>query len=125
MPPAAKNPKYALEKWYSTFIEKTVDDIDVNDVYRMIGQNVLIDLGVEKAIQFLKEDPLAGELYDGQFLELLYELDRSVYADKVETLTELTTSIMDNLDDLGWIGEEDAKEYTDLLEKFIKKLGQN
>lgn len=58
-------------------------------------------------------------------MELLYKLDRSVYADKVETLTELTTSIMDNLDDLGWIGEEDAKEYTDLLEKCIKKLSQN
>jgi hypothetical protein len=68
-------PEYALDKWYTRLINKTADEIDLEDVSRMLTQNVFIDLGIKKAMEILSEDPIAGVFYDGQLLELLSAVD--------------------------------------------------
>ena len=40
-------PEYALDKWYARLINKTADEIDLEDVSRMLTQNVFIDLGIK------------------------------------------------------------------------------
>ena len=75
---------YPLQKWYNQLIEKTIAEITVEDVLRMIRQKEFTNLAVSKAINFLKEDVFVGELYEGELLEKVSEMDSSFlisYAD--------------------------------------------
>lgn len=116
-----KESEYPLDQWYNRLINKREDQIDLEDVSRMLSQNVFIDLGIKKAVEFLTDDPLAGEMYDGHLLKLLY----SIELDQFEDLSQLRSSLQDinrNLSNIEWADEEDQEEYTELLTNFMEKL---
>lgn len=112
--------KYALEQWYSTFVEKSVDEIDITDICRMLGQDVLVELAVEKALEILKEDPLAGTSYDGQLMELLYSLDDIQLGRNEKMIEKLLDEINENLDRSEFFSQEDYEEYVDCYGDFKK-----
>lgn len=110
-----------MDKWYARLINKTADEIDLEDVSRMLSQNVFIDLGIKKAMEFLSEDSIAGVFYDGQLLELL----SAVNLDTVKDLSQLKLllhKINNNLSNLDWSSEEDQIEYNELLTNFLNKI---
>jgi len=113
--------EYTLDIWYNKLINKTVGEIELVDVTRMLSQNVLINLGIKKAMDILFDDPLAGEMYEGQLLELLYSIDLNKFEDlsQLKLLLQKISAILPNLD---WFDEEDQKEYRDLLINFVKKI---
>ncbi|MGG4193017.1 contact-dependent growth inhibition system immunity protein [Paenibacillus jamilae] len=113
--------EYTLDIWYNKLINKTVGEIEVVDVTRMLSQNVLINLGIKKAMDILFDDPLAGEMYEGQLLELLYSIDLNKFEDlsQLKLLLQKISAILPNLE---WFDEEDQKEYRDLLINFVKKI---
>ncbi|MEX3620632.1 contact-dependent growth inhibition system immunity protein [Paenibacillus glucanolyticus] len=113
--------EYALDKWYARLINKTADEIDLEDVSRMLSQNVFIDLGIEKAMEILSEDPIAGVFYDGQLLELLSAVDLDNVKDLFQ-LKLLLQKINNNLSNLDWSSEEDQIEYNELLTNFLNKI---
>ncbi|MEK4663629.1 contact-dependent growth inhibition system immunity protein [Paenibacillus sp. SAF-068] len=111
-----------LDHWYDRLINKKVSELDLEDVSRMLGQHVLIDLGIEKAIEILSEDPLAGEMYDGHLLKLLYSIETNNFRD-LSQLKRLLQTIKRDLSQFEWADEEDQEEYAELLELFLKKVG--
>lgn len=113
--------QYALDNWYSQFINKSVDDINVQDISRMLSQNILIDLGIEKAIEMLRSDPLSGEKYEGHLLEVLYSVE-TYDSENTKKIRLLLYEIKEELFTLEWGCNEDREEYNDLLTKFINKL---
>ncbi|TCS96767.1 contact-dependent growth inhibition system immunity protein [Hazenella coriacea] len=120
-----REPKYALEQWYSRLAEKSVDEIDINDICRMLGQDILVEIAVEKAIEMLKVDPLAGWSYDGQLIELLYSLDDTKLGKSKKTIEDLLHKINENLDENEFICPQDYEEYMVLLRRFQDKLKSN
>ena len=72
-----------MQKWYNQLIEKTIAEITVEDVLRMIRQKEFTNLAVSKAINFLKEDVFVVELYEGELLEKLSEMDRQQWNNAV------------------------------------------
>lgn len=114
-------PEYALETWYARLINKTADEIDLEDASRMLSQNVFIDLGIKKAMEILSEDPIAGEFYDGQLLELLSAVDLDEFKD-LSQLKLLLQKINNNLSNLDWSSEEDQIEYNELLTNFLNRI---
>ncbi|NMI07898.1 hypothetical protein HF638_28270 [Paenibacillus sp. SZ31] len=110
-----------LDHWYDRLINKKVSELDLEDVSRMLGQHVLIDLGIEKAIEILSEDPLAGEMYDGHLLKLLCSIETNNFRDVFE-LKKLLQTIQSNLSQFEWADEEDQEEYAELLERFLNKV---
>ncbi|MGG4095922.1 contact-dependent growth inhibition system immunity protein [Paenibacillus lautus] len=114
-------PEYALDKWYDRLINKTVDEIDLEDVSRMLSQNVFIDLGIKRAIEILSEDPIAGVFYDGQLLELLSAVDLDDFKD-LSQLKHLLQKINSNISHLDWSSEEDQTEYSELLTNFMSRI---
>lgn len=86
---ASNEELYPLQKWYNQLIEKTIDEITVADVLRMIRQKKFTDLAMSKAINFLREDVFVGELYEGDLLEKVSEMDSSFlisYADDLKNI---------------------------------------
>lgn len=106
-----------LDHWYDRLINKNVNEIDLEDVSRMLGQHVLIDLGIEKAIEILSEDPLAGEMYDGHLLKLLYTIETNNFRD-LSQLKRILQTIKSSFSQFEWADEEDQEEYAVLLELF-------
>ncbi|MEK3918084.1 contact-dependent growth inhibition system immunity protein [Paenibacillus polymyxa] len=111
-----------LDHWYDRLVNKKVNELDLEDVSRMLGQHVFIDLGIEKAIEILSEDPLAGEMYDGHLLKLLCSIETNNFRD-LSQLKRLLQTIKSNLSQFEWADEEDQEEYAELLELFLKKVG--
>ncbi|MFC9710613.1 contact-dependent growth inhibition system immunity protein [Paenibacillus sp. NPDC056933] len=113
--------EYPLDQWYDRLIDKRIDEIDLEDVSRMLAQNVFMGLGIKKALEILKDDPLAGEMYDGHLLKILYSIELNQFED-LSQLASLLQDINRNLSYIEWADEEDQEEYTELLTNFMKKL---
>ncbi|KAF5063135.1 CDI immunity protein [anaerobic digester metagenome] len=64
---------YPLQKWFNQLIDKQVSEIEVPDVLRMIRQNEFMDIAIPKAVEFLKTNPFAGEMYEGELMKKIVQ----------------------------------------------------
>lgn len=60
-----------LDQWFYELVQKKVTELTILDVSRMLRQNVFLDIAIPAAWNLLSEDPLCGEMYEGQLVELL------------------------------------------------------
>jgi|APHig6443717497_1056834.scaffolds.fasta_scaffold235489_1 hypothetical protein len=116
------NIKCELDKWYISILNKTIEELNVNDVYRMLRQDILIEIAVDKAIKILEENPLEGEMYDGQLLELLYSLHINKYKEYIPKVKDLLIKINSNISSFEWMCDDDFKEYLDVMKRYLEKL---
>ncbi|AJH01440.2 hypothetical protein LF65_04911 [Clostridium beijerinckii] len=111
-----------MDKWYVTLLNKTIEEININDISRMLRQDILIEVAINKSVEILNENPLAGEMYDGQLLELLYSVDINKYKEDIDEVKDILIKIKSNVSSFEWMCDEDFKEYLDVLEKYLKKI---
>jgi len=64
-----------LVNWYNQLIDKSHDGLSIADVCKMIRQDILKDIAVQKAIDLFLNDPYDGEYDDGGLLNVLASLD--------------------------------------------------
>ena len=62
---------FPLEKWFYQMVQKKEKDLTIKDISHMLRQEVYLDLAVPIAWNRIVDDPLCGELYEGQMIELL------------------------------------------------------
>ncbi|MBO0461956.1 hypothetical protein JZO83_09335 [Enterococcus sp. DIV1298c] len=110
--------------WLNKLLNKTEDDIDENDVYTMFSQHEVEELAIKKALEFIINDPLAGELWDGQFLEQLANVSIEKLKKYTKELKELPSHIDQNIDNHLW---DFAFERDEFMEKYeqLKKIISN
>ncbi|TYV55625.1 contact-dependent growth inhibition system immunity protein [Listeria monocytogenes] len=117
---SSDNEKY--NKWLKSLLNKTKDEITEKDVYTMLLQQELEDLAIEKAIEFIKIDPLTGEMWDGQFLEQL----AGIAADKLvaykEELQKLIPYIDIQIKEPLWDFEFEREDFISRYMKFKDKV---
>lgn len=113
---------YALDEWYNTLINKDITELDISDLCRMIKQNIFIELAIDKAIEFLKLNPLEGDVYDGQLLEVLFSVDMEKITEQKEPFKEVLMDVKENIEMDNFMSDEDFYEYKDLVEKFLTKI---
>ena len=115
---------YPLEKWYNQLIDKTIFEITVEDVIRMIRQKQFISLAMSKAIKFLQNDVFIGEAYDGEMLEKISEMDSSLLISYVDDLKNIVQNALDKSVTHEWSynGEED--EFKKIVNSITEKLVQ-
>ncbi len=115
---------YPLEKWYNQLIDKTIFEITVEDVIRMIRQKQFISLAMSKAIKFLQDDVFIGEAYDGEMLEKISEMDSSLLISYVDDLKNIVQNALDKSVTHEWSynGEED--EFKKIVNSITEKLVQ-
>ncbi|MCR6096145.1 hypothetical protein HXA31_07935 [Salipaludibacillus agaradhaerens] len=113
-----------LDEWYNTLINKDVNEIDVFDLCKMIRQNILIDLAVNKATEVLRTNPLEGDVYDGQLIKLLYSIDYKEIKEHTNSLQKILQKVKQTIEIDDFMCEEDYNEYMDLVDNFIVKLNR-
>lgn len=114
--------KCKMDQWYVLLLNKTIKEINIGDIYRMLRQNVLVEIAIPIAFDMLRKDPLIGEMYDGQLLEMLYSVDVNKYGGNIEEVKKTLEEIHNNIDEYEWMSDEDSKSYVEILEKFLEKL---
>lgn len=112
---------HPLQNWYNQLIDKSIDDITVADVLRMLRQAVFPQLAMRKAIEFLKKDSYIGELYEGQLLEKISEIDASWLVEYSDDLKNILNNVRENQRLHVWLDGEDAEDFNRIIESIYAK----
>lgn len=113
---------YALNEWYNTLLNKDRTELDITDLCRMIQQNIFIEVAIDKAVEVLKHNPLEGDVYDGQLVEVLFSVDMDKIIEQREPLKEVLLDVRDIVEIDHFMSVEDFNGYHDLVKKFLTKI---
>lgn len=70
-----KNECSSLDEWFSGILDISLDKLDVGDVARAIRQELFLTEVLPRAEAILRQDPLAGEDYEGQLISSIASLN--------------------------------------------------
>lgn len=116
------NAEFPLEIWHNEVIKKTPDELSLADISRMIRQKVFLDTAIPKAVAILKEDPFSGDMFTGQLLENLLELDSKYYLDYKSDLKLVIKEAERSANDYPWGYPKEKDEYFELIKTLKKSL---
>ena len=113
---------YPLQEWFNTILEKTEDELTIADVCRMLRQRMCSKCAMKRAVDLLREDPFAGEIYEGQLMSTLYGSKEKYlclfYADILPILENAEILSLSH----KWANEEEKPEYLKIAEAFKQKI---
>lgn len=114
---------YPLQNWYNQLIDKTIQDITPGDVARMLRQKMFPGLAMTKAIELLRENPFAGELYEGEILAAIAGMEASITASDKKELQSVLKDANERMAEHEWTynGEED--EFKEIVDSVARKIG--
>lgn len=84
----------SLVKWYNNVIEKTYNELDIDDVLRMLRQNLFVDMAVKKSLVMLNNDIFIGEYYDGELLEHILKTDKNYLKDNIDDINMICEKVI-------------------------------
>ena len=113
---------YPLQKWYNQLIEKTIAEITVADVLRMVRQKEFTNLAMSKAISFLQEDVFAGESYEGELLEQVSEMDSSFLICYADDLKNIINNALVKSETRDWTYDGEEEEFKDMIDALSTKV---
>jgi len=113
---------YPLQKWYNNLIDKKISEIELSDVLRMIHQNEFVNIAVEKAIDYLKKNPFIGEMYEGELLESLFNIDISNIIYYLGDLKNILYNALIANKNYEWLNENERNEFTEIIKMFLDKI---
>jgi CDI immunity proteins len=79
----------SLEEWYCRIRDIPIDSFDTEDLCRACRQKMYVDYVVPAALACLEEDPLAGELYDGELLVAMKSIPYRYWMENDESAARL------------------------------------
>ena len=113
---------YPLQKWYNQLIEKTIAEITVADVLRMVRQKEFTNLAMSMAISFLQEDVFAGESYEGELLEKVSEMDSSFLISYADDLKNIINNALVKSETRDWTYDGEEEEFKDMIDALSTKV---
>jgi len=112
-----------LIHWYNQLIDKSYDELDVADVCKMIRQDILKDIAIQKAIVLFMNDPYAGEYDDGGLLGVLNTLDIKQLSLPIQkALGELLKELRQDYINFEWQNEKTEINYVKNIDLVLGKL---
>ena len=90
-----------LVNWYNRLLDKNVDKLDVVDVSKMMRQDILKEVAIDRAIDLFLFNPFDGEMQDGDLLTLLISINSDLIKNRkkcenlINAITELESSYLD------------------------------
>lgn len=100
---------YPLQEWYNKLIDKTIDEVTIADVLRMIRQKIFIERAMEKAMEFLQNNIFAGEIYNGELLEKISEMNIRFLITYSDILKSILKDALNKIEMHEWSYEEERE----------------
>ena len=86
----------SLEQWFERVIDIPLNELSVEDLCRAIRQELYIDKLMPRVWEVMKDDPLAGEYYDGELIAALSTVNEKSLKDQKSTFIQIQ-EIINNL----------------------------
>ncbi|MCL2655159.1 MAG: contact-dependent growth inhibition system immunity protein [Coriobacteriia bacterium] len=100
--------------WYNRLIDKTIEELDVVDVSKMMRQNILKTEAVNRAIELFLINPYDGEMQDGDLLASLIAVGFPLLskADRFQDMVKRVKQLESTYGEFEWanIAAEEAFE---------------
>lgn len=113
-----------LSKWYNELIDKTIDEITEKDVEIMMRQNILLELALKKAIEFLNIDVFAGTTCTAGILIHVSKLDISYLNHYSKELKNISLTAIDKSKKWEFIDDEERKEVQEAIATILEKISK-
>ena len=91
-----------LEIWYNAVRDKPIEEFPCSDLCRACRQQVFQEAVIPIAIEALRKEPLAGEMYDGELLAAMTYIDNRYWSNHSSQLLEVASiarSVIAQVDD--------------------------
>ena len=111
-------PNDDYDEWYKVMLNKRIIDLNSKDVYRMIRQEILVELAIEVICIMLCDNIMVGEMYEGQFLELLSELSAEQLGANYKMVCSTFETVEKKFNDYQFESEDSKVEYKETLERL-------
>lgn len=118
----AETELFPLQKWYNMLLDKSVEELSISDVLKMIRQNEFIDIAIAKSIDFLKQNPFAGELYEGELLDKISHINVDEILKHRNDLQQIISDGLTQNETYDWITEDEREEFRKLLNGFNQRI---
>lgn len=101
-----------LGKWFYEMVQKSVDELTLRDVLRMLRQEVFPDIAIPFACTKVLEDPFCGEMYAGEMIDLLTKAFISNPDEKKQVFyTIFVEEIQQKWETFEWESDFEKEEY--------------
>lgn len=114
--------EYPLQKWYNQLLDKTIYEINVSDVLRMIRQKEFLEIAVPRAIFFLNNNPFEGEMYEGELLEKVSNLEILQVKHHIDDIKNILAQAQKDNETYEWLIEEERMKFQKLIKDFSEKI---
>ena len=108
----AHNQQSSLEQWFERVIDIPLDELSVEDLCRAIRQDLYIDHLMPRVLEVMKDDPLAGDYYEGELIAALSTVKEKDLKDQKDIFIKIQ-KIINNLS---------STDVNDDLKKDILKI---
>lgn len=79
----------SLEAWFESVLDVPVEGMAVEDLCRAVRQKICVDQLMPRILAVLTEDPLAGDLYDGELIAALATIKGNELQDHKEMFIKI------------------------------------
>lgn len=108
-----------LDKWFYEMIQKNVNMLTITDISHMLRQEIYLDIAIPLVWEQLLENPLCGEMYDGQMVELLTRVFiNNPGLKEVDLYTVFEKKAWMIYDAYDWDSDYEKEEYRNILLNF-------
>lgn len=100
-----------LAGWVSEVIEKETVELDEVDILRCISEDLFMESAVEAMIRILLKNPLAGDMYDGELLEMASDIDDYLMARHISSVRSIVDASDELLYEKRWDSDDDRTSF--------------
>lgn len=86
-----KNRRSSLDEWFGNILDVPLSTLEAGDIARAIRQSLFLSEVLPVAEELLKQDPLAGEKYDGELISSIASLSRGEIESVLPTLRNISS----------------------------------
>lgn len=120
------NSDSSLSLWYKQIRNKTIHNLTDGDIARLLRQEIFIAYIIDEVIKRLNNNPLIGELYEGEVLEMLSRLPADKFLKPIkEKIIRLIKNIKEKQkkkQGLTFLSSEEKNEFDEVLRSLNSKV---
>lgn len=114
-------------EWFNALMEKTVYELTLADICRMLRQKIFSVVAIGRAIEILNDDLFAGDLYEGQLLVSLCNAKEKYLSKRYDDVEPILDKAIRLALSNKWHDDEVRKDYIEsavgLKEKIKNRVG--
>lgn len=109
-------------EWFNALMEKTVYELTLADICRMLRQKIFSVVAIGRAIEMLNDDPFAGDLYEGQLLVSLCNAKEKYLSKRYDDVEPLLDNVIRLALSNEWTDEEAKNDFLESAVGLKEKI---